>query len=171
MKLRLDFVRPHPAASVLGWGLLTLGLVALAWAGWRYQSASAAHEAATARLAALTPRPAPRRPVLRSDARDEAEAPAGRRLLEADWGRLFDALEQSRPASVALLRVEAEAARGTLLLSATAKDAAAMLAYLQRLERLPLLSRVALSSHQDEAVDGLRTVRFDLRAQWGGAAP
>ena len=167
MKLRLDFVRPHPAASVLGWGLLTLGLVALAWAGWRYQSASAAHEAATARLAALTPRPAPRRPVLRSDARDEAEAPAGRRLLEADWGRLFDALEQSRPASVALLRVEAEAARGSLLIAATARDAAAMLAYVERLDGVPGLSRVALVSHQAEETEGLKTVRFNLRAQWG----
>jgi hypothetical protein len=171
MKLRVDFVRPRPVPSPLGWGLLVLGLLALAWAGWRYQSVSAAHEAATARLAALSPKSAPRRPAARPAAQDEAEALAGRRLLEADWGGLLAALEQSRPADVALLRVEAEAARGTLLLSATAKDAAAMLAYLQRLERLPLLSRVALSSHQDEAVDGLRTVRFDLRAQWGGAAP
>ena len=165
MKLRLDFVHPRPAPARLGWALLLLGCLALAWAGWRYQNVSAAHEAVSARLAALSPKPVAgsRRAV----APAETDAPATRRLLDADWGRLLDALEQSRPANVALLRVEAEAARGSLLVAATAKDAAAMLAYLERLEKLPVLTRVVLVSHQDEETEGLKTVRFDLRAQWG----
>lgn len=165
MKLRLDFAHPRPAPAALGWVLLALGVLALAWAGWRHQSVSAAHEAVTARLAALAPKAAAggRRDL----ARAETDAPAARRLLDADWGRLLDALEQSRPANVALLRVEAEAARGSLLVAATARDAAAMLAYLERLEKLPVLTRVALVGHRDEETEGLKTVRFDLRAQWG----
>jgi hypothetical protein len=58
-------------------------------------------------------------------------------------------------------------------MTAEAKDHAAMLAFVETLEALPMLDRVALDSHAERERDGERAVRFSLKARWhlSGRAP
>lgn len=167
MKLRLDFAHPRPSPALIGWLLLFAGLLAVAWAGWRYQSVSEGYQTEVARLAALTPKLARMSAGKAAPAKVESEFQATRNLLDADWGALLTALEKTRPANIAFLTLDVEAARGAILLSAEAKDQAAMLSYVEALERLPELGHVALASHADEERDGEKAVRFNLRAHWG----
>lgn len=168
MRLALDFAHPRPRVSALGWLLLIAGLAGAGWAGWRYQSVAATHQTEQLRLATLAPKVA-----AKSAAKAKAKPETGlsglaatRLLLGADWGALLNQLEASRPKEIALLNVEAEAARGSLSLSAEAKDHRAMLAYADALEALPNLDRVAIANHADQDRDGEKSVRFTLRAHW-----
>ncbi|MEW6679350.1 MAG: hypothetical protein AB1421_15660 [Pseudomonadota bacterium] len=174
MKLRLDLAHPRPRPSRLGWLLLALGVMAALWAGVRYQGQASRLAAAETALASLAPaRPAPARPAPRP-AKPGREAPSaltasGQQALQADWERLLIRLETSRPKSIALLALEADAAQGgRLRLEGQARDLDAMLVYLQALEAAGL-EQVRLQSHVAEAWEGYESIRFSATAAWGGA--
>lgn len=170
MKLRLDFVHPRPRPSPVGWLLLLVGIAAASWGGWRYQNLSAVLSQERDRLSALVPASA-KGPVLAAKrtepASTEADQPAPRLLLGTDWGALFVALEESRPAGIAFLALDLDASRGgRISMTAEARDAPAMLAYVEALGGLPMLEQVALTSHADQDRNGEKAVRFSLKAQW-----
>ena len=170
MKLRLDFAHPRHGPAPLGWLLLVAGLVAAGWAGWRYQTVSMSTQIEQAKLAGLTPKHVRKlavKPVARPAPLQEVSGlTATRNLIDADWGGLLTALETTRPPTIALLAVEAEAARNSISITAEAKDHRAMLAYVNSLEDLPILDRVALANHADQEREGEKAVRFNLRAHW-----
>lgn len=89
-----------------------------------------------------------------------------RRALEADWAGLLVNLERGRPAQIALLSMEIDAAQGRLRLEANAKDLPAMLAYLQGLESMGL-RQVRLQSHVAMEEEGQDYVHFSASAGWG----
>lgn len=87
--------------------------------------------------------------------------------LALPWGGLFDAVEASANADVALLALEPDPNRGQLRLTAEARDKDAMLAYIERLQRQPTMARVTLESHTARDGSGYRApVQFVLIAQW-----
>jgi Tfp pilus assembly protein PilN len=70
---------------------------------------------------------------------------------------------------VALLAVEPSAARRSVRLSAEARDAQAMLAWLQALQRDARLAQVLLVSHQVQTQTPGTPVRFQIQASWAEA--
>ncbi|MBP8901727.1 MAG: PilN domain-containing protein [Thiobacillaceae bacterium] len=178
MRLRLDFAHPRPRPTLLGWLLLGLGIVAMGWAGWRYQTVAASLNVEKTRAAALM-REAPRRPGVATPRKAQGPvAESGltttRALLRTDWGALMGGLESARTPKIGLLSLDLDTGRGgSLAITAEARDHAAMLAYVETLEALPMLDKVALDSHAERERDGERAVRFSLKARWhlSGRAP
>lgn len=172
MKLILDLVHPAPRPSRLGWLLLGAGLAAALWAGWRHGDETRRLEEARGRVAALAPAPVKSARPSSGDGRESAMAISARRALEADWAGLLAGLERSRPARIALLNVEIDAAQGRLRLEANAGDLPAMLAYLEGLEAMGL-RQVRLQSHVAMEEEGQEYIHFTANADWGvaGAQP
>lgn len=172
MRLILDLAQPEPRPSRLGWLLLALGLAAAVWAGWRYAGESRRLEDAQAKLAALSPVSSRTGRLSAGPARESAMALNARRTLEADWTGLLAALERGRPARIALLSVESDAAQGRLRLEADAKNLPAMLSYLEGLDATGL-RQVRLQSHVAMEAEGQDYIHFTATAGWGvaGARP
>lgn len=166
MKLILDLAHPHPRPSRLGWLLLGLGMVAALWVGWRYVGGTHRLEEARAQVAALAPAAVKSAGPASRPGQESAMAVNARRALRADWAGLLASLERSRPARIALLNVEVDAAQGRLGLKANAKDLPAMLAYLQDLETMGL-HQVRLQSHAVMEEEGQEYVHFSASAGWG----
>lgn len=169
MKLMLDLAHPYPRPSRLGWLLLGLGMAAALWAGWRYAGETQRLEEARSKVATLSPAPAKAARTPSRQSQESAMALSARRALEADWAGLLVNLERSRPAQIALLNVEVDAAQGRLRLEANAKNLSAMLAYLQGLEALGL-HQVRLQSHVAMEEEGQEYVHFSATAGWGAEA-
>ncbi len=166
MRLDLDFAHPRPRPAPLGWALLGLGLLAAAWAGWRYEQVAGENASLQARVATLTPQAKARKTVTPST-RPVGSVAATQQLLAADWGGLLVELETARPEKrIALLNLDAEPGRGNLGITAEAIDHAAMLAWMDALEALPSLEKVALVSHANQEREGEKPVRFTLKARW-----
>lgn len=166
MRLFLNLAHPEPRPSWLGWLLLGVGMAAALWAGWRYAGETQRLEEARDNVAALAPVPAKSARPASRQAQASAMAINAQRALEADWAGMLVSLERSRPARIALLNVEVDAAQGRLRLEANAKDLAAMLAYLQALESTGL-RQVHLQSHVAMEEEGQEYIHFSANAGWG----
>lgn len=167
--LGLDFARPRPRAPWWAWLLLALGLAAGLWVGLQYRQAERELAAAQTRLQGLrasssTPRVQRRDPALEADRAARAEA---RRALDMPWGEILSTLQRTRPQAIALLGLEADARRGTLTLTAEARDYPAMIEYYALLQSMPRLADVSLAQHGYQDDGNARPVRFVLRGRWG----
>jgi hypothetical protein len=91
------------------------------------------------------------------------------RNLAAPWADLLGALESAPRESVALLAIEPSSAKKSFRLTAEAKDAKAMLGYLEALREDHRLDSVVLVSHQVQEKAPGRPTRFQLQAGWGAA--
>lgn len=166
MKLMLDLAHPAPRPSRLGGLLLGLGMAAALWAGWRYVGETQRLEEARDKVVALAPTPVKSARPATVQGQETSMAINARRALEADWAGLLVNLERGRPAQIALLSMEIDAAQGRLRLEANAKDLPAMLAYLQGLESMGL-RQVRLQSHVAMEEEGQDYVHFSASAGWG----
>jgi Tfp pilus assembly protein PilN len=177
-KLRLEFApnaRRHPVA---GW-LLRAGAVAVLVAALvPFGFAVSAREHALHALAELDarqsdeakPRPSTAKPDPAYLARVKSAQQVAKSLT-APWAGLLDAIESAPQQSVALLAVEPSSAKQSFRLTAEARDAKAMLAYLEALQSDRRLVNVALVSHQVQVQAPGRPIRFLLQAGWGPAQP
>ena len=86
--------------------------------------------------------------------------------LSSRWTELFAALESSRAEGVALLAIEPDPARSVVRLTAEAKSAEHMLAYVERLQGADGLANVTLASHQIKPGDPSKPLRFAVVASW-----
>ena len=86
--------------------------------------------------------------------------------LALRWDRLFGALESARGTGVALLAIEPDPAKNTVRLTAEARTAEDMLAYIERLQAAEGLGEVTLASHQIKQNDPLQPLRFNVVASW-----
>ena len=89
--------------------------------------------------------------------------------LMTPWSRLLTSLGSTTSKDVALLSVEPSAAKKSVRLTAEAREAGDMLAYVAELQRDTRLSSVVLVSHQVQAQAPGSPVRFQIQAQWGDA--
>lgn len=170
--LGLDFARPRPRVPWWAWLLLALGLGAGLWMGRLYRQAGRELAVAQERLQGLrapkaTARVQHRDPALEADRAARAEA---RWALDMPWGELLSTLQRTRPQTVALLGLEADARRGTLTLTAEARDYPAMIEYYAQLQSMAGLANVNLAQHGFQDDGNARPVRFVLRGRWGLAA-
>lgn len=86
--------------------------------------------------------------------------------LNMPWNRLLDGLEQSSVADVAVLGLQPDAKKKLLTLSGEAKNLPVVLAYIDRLEKQPMLDKVILQKHNVSETDKDKPVRFTLLANW-----
>ncbi len=171
-RLGLDFARPRPRAPWWAWALLAAGLAAALWVGQQYRLAERELASAQNRLQGLQARTPPAR-VQRRDPAAEAEQAAraeARRALDAPWGELLATLQRTRPQGIALLGLEADARRGTLNLTAEARDYPTMIDYYAQLQSTSGLADVSLAQHGFQDDGNARPVRFILRGRWGQPA-
>ena len=86
--------------------------------------------------------------------------------ITVPWERLFKAIEAASSSKVALLGITPDPEGGTVEISAECADLQTMFDYVKRLDRQASLGRVYLLSHQMNAQDSHRTVRFKVTASW-----
>lgn len=88
------------------------------------------------------------------------------RQLTIPWGDLFQTLETTAGKNVALLTLEPDTGKSQVKISGEAKNMAAMLDYIQRLENRDAFGTVYLQSHHVQMQDPEKPVRFVLQATW-----
>lgn len=170
--LRLDY--QHNRASPWGGAILlvlALGVLLMSGAWYReLDSQAAGWEAQAARLAGPAQGQAP---DARSDGRaaenlafEVKQANEVLRQLSLPWEGLFQAVELSGGKEVALLALEPDSANRSVKISGEAKDMAALLDYIKRLEQRDVFGTVYLQSHQVQQQDPDKPVRFALLAAW-----
>lgn len=86
--------------------------------------------------------------------------------LTFPWDDLFGQLENITVDGVTLLELQPDADRETLTLTGEAKDVAAMLTYVARLEQVRSLSRIHLQRHETVINEATRPIRFSVAATW-----
>lgn len=86
--------------------------------------------------------------------------------LALPWDQLFAAVEGATGKNVALLAIQPDKHKGEVVIGGEAKDIAAMLDYMRRLNEARQLSEVVLLSHQIQQQDPQKPVRFNLSAKW-----
>lgn len=87
--------------------------------------------------------------------------------LNLPWRDLVEAVRAATPGNVALLALEPDAKRGTLRITAEAKNSDDMLAYVAKMEEQGWFGAVALVRHEIAEQEPNRPLRFQVSAQWG----
>jgi len=82
------------------------------------------------------------------------------------WDPLFRDLEAASGKDVAVLSVQPDAVAGAVRIGGEARDAAALSAYIERLEQQPSLADVYLAEHEVRQAAGRSPLRFGLQATW-----
>lgn len=155
-------------AVVLVAGVLLATVALIEYRSMREELAAWEIRVAEVRTAAKRgPTGVPRPPRDRDAAAEEIRL-ASRALqrLSSHWTELFGALESARADGVALLAIEPDPGRNTVKLTAEAKSAENMLAYVERLQGAEMLANVTLASHQIKQGDPLKPLRFAVTASW-----
>jgi Tfp pilus assembly protein PilN len=162
----LEFVARTPRRP-WAWLLLVAALPLLAWQGLRYGEALERRDeqAAALRKLDLAAR-VTRRPVSDADVRYVAQAGQAAAQLSAPWGSMLAMLEEHKSEDIALLRLEPNAKTGQLKLTGEARSGAAMVAFLESLERDVRLSQVTLVNHQLQRQTPGEPLRFTVNAVW-----
>lgn len=88
------------------------------------------------------------------------------RQISLPWKKLFQAVESSVNQKVTLLGLEPDVEKHIVRISCEARDIAAMLDYIRRLEMQQEFGSIYLQSHQIQEQDRERPVRFSLVAAW-----
>ncbi len=173
--LHIDFApgarrAPHAGRWLVlaGGALLAFGLFQSAQLfAVRAQAQAGIRDIDAQRTAGAAP-PAP----ARADARQVALVRATRQVsgnLATPWSRLLTSLGSTAGNEVALLSIEPSVAKRSVRLTAEARDATEMLAYLAALQHDNRLSSVVLVSHQVQVQAPGTPVRFQVQGQWGDA--
>jgi hypothetical protein len=172
-RLDLDYCRPPLPLPRGGWALLAAGILAVSasttWM-WRTQAqlAAAESELRVIRRAAAAREPAQRDGRQRAAAADAARANALLRSLDVPWDDLFEAIEAAAHEDIALLRLQPDVQKGTVNITAQARDFAALAAYSAALSGRAPIGTVLLQSHEHDPREN--ALRFTLVARWKGDA-
>ena len=88
------------------------------------------------------------------------------KMLGLHWDSVFAAVATAHREGIALLSFAPEPEKGTVKISAEARNFSMMLDYLQRLEEQPALDAVYLQSHHMQNDNPKKPVRFVVTADW-----
>ncbi len=166
--LYLDFVRAQRHRALLGPVLLGAALLAgavlLLWFAALKSAAErgADREAAMARRDMAAQRAAPA--LLNPE--EEKRIAATLRQLVTPWEALLASVEQAASEDVAVLALEQDATQSSLKLLAEARNPAAMLEYLRRIEAGGTLRAATLDTHKIDLQQPGQPVRFSITARY-----
>lgn len=153
--------------------LLATGLVVASAAIWSIKTVHDERASIRQQAEAMRNGPAPRSRGAVTEAampperlREVAQANRIASRLNLPWSGLFDAIEHSATAPVALLALQPDPQDGTVRLSGEARSLPAVLAYLELLQQQPVLADVRLESHETLVQEPQRPVRFVAVTQW-----
>ena len=157
--LALDFVGSRRAWT--GWALLGLAVLFAVDAGAWFLKVSGEMHATQAQLERSAKANAAAR---KASAQEVAAGRDAAQRLSLPWVDLLTALESAATEDVALLGIDPNAAKGTVLITGEARDYLAALDYLRGLSRSEALSQVELVRHEQKG----RAVAFSVSAGWLG---
>lgn len=173
---RLARVRLNHARRIgrLGGPSLALGAALIATAGlatYAFQLADAAAQLQAQVLARQdrAMRAAPRVAPVHADpaaVADDREAARIRSELALPWERMFDAIESAASPDISLLLLTPAPARAQLTLGGEARNMAALLAFLKRLQGSGGYARAYLREHHIDPADAQQAVRFSIELKW-----
>lgn len=177
--LRLDYQRNTGPFPWLGLAMLASALVVLALAASHYRTLNQQialwetrvdHEERLAGPHARALRPATAE-AAHEQALEVQHANLVLRQLNLPWDALFSAVEASGGKNIALLSMEPDLRKGTVKISAEAKNFDAMLEYVRQLGKRDVFGSVQLQNHQVQQTDPEKPVRFSVLADWKAGAP
>lgn len=166
--LKLDFCRRWNVGYSGAW-LLLVGILTVAGVGgvhWRLSGEADAVERKISKLRRTVggQEGATARTILSAVEKQEMEEVARRLSLPSD--KLFDAVEKVDGKDVALLSLQPEDKPARVRISGEARDAFAMLQYVDDLQKEGRFARVRLLDHEINERDAEKPVRFTLVAEW-----
>lgn len=123
----------------------------------------------SARLQAPVPPSAVADPSL-STAKMQAQNAAIQKL-NLPWRDLLNAVERATPKNIALLSLEPDAGKNTLVVVAEAANPQGMLDYVSQLKAQSLFVEVRLAMHEISKQDPFMPYRFQIEARWREVAP
>lgn len=169
------FISPGRPASVLGWIILLAGALTAAVAVDRWldeRDQLAASETRLENRMALMPPERAVKPKIEITPEMEARTAEQRTIeetLKRDWSTLFVSLESTLGPDVALLSVQPDVRRGTVIVTGEARNVPALIAYEQRLDKQ--FHDVVLSTHEVQELHPHKPVKFSMTAKWGEGEP
>ena len=171
--IQLDFLQPTGRPSRAGPWLLIAGtfaaVAAISYEG-HLKRETAAREEHLATLQAIASRSLPSITARGADTPEVREqvkkANAVLELMNVPWGELFAAIESAETGDVALLAVQPDARKRSVLIGGDARSLSAVFAYMERLERSKRLRGVVLLSHEVKSKEPGQPVAFTLSAAW-----
>lgn len=92
-------------------------------------------------------------------------------ILNLPWRDLLDTVERGTPKNIALLSLEPDAGKNTLLVVAESANSEAMLDYVSQLKAQELFEDVRLVMHEISKQDPFAPYRFQIEARWREVAP
>lgn len=168
-RIHLDYQRRR--RNYLGLALLAVGALAAGTAGFAAWSQAQAVDALEERLLKLE-RQRPGSPARSAGGGDPAlagglrDARALENALQRRWTALFETIEKAQNPDIALLSLEPDATKGSVQITAEARNYEAMLAYLECLGATPVLRNPLLIQHTVQKQVAERPIRFSLSATW-----
>lgn len=168
--LRLDYQRSMNPFPVEGAILLLLSMMVLVLTGGYYYRLAmkvAELEASQYRFERAASRQVGgKRPDSREVMQEVKHANEVLRRLSLPWGNMFRAVESSGSRDVTLLGMEPDIEKQIVRISCEARNIAAMLKYIRRLEQQGEFGSVYLQSHRIQEQDPEKPVQFSLLAEW-----
>lgn len=172
--LALDFVRRHRRSSLVGWVLLAAALAAAGHLGLRFHERQGELARLELRLERTQSRVESGTKIDPKRAQALAEemrrAQAITRQIGLPWGDLFAAVEAAATPRVALLALQPDAGQSVVRITAESKEFADALEFVRRLAASRQLRDVHLASHQVQAQDAMRPIRFIIVASFAAKA-
>lgn len=179
--LHLDFLAGRRHSSRLGYLFLLAGIALAGWQVLDYSGQLQANAELRAELKGALARVNSNDRDLKNQApltpRERAAMTQARGLtaqLNYPWASLLNLIETAQHPDVALLALDPKSRNGQLRLTAEAKDASSMMAYVGGLQNNPLLQNALLTTHQMQIQQPGTPLKFQILAQWKGpqgAAP
>jgi hypothetical protein len=164
--IELNFVGPAHNSRSLGVVICAAGLLGCAAVGYTFQAKVAERDTLEAQLGATV---RPHRTATPNASRNAAAAAAIEKQLLVPWSRLLAELEsasQDLASTVSLLEVEPDASKHLVRITAEARTLPDALAYLERLQKSPVLRYPMLDSHELRKDDPEHPIRVKLSAEW-----
>jgi hypothetical protein len=167
----VQFAARARAPRMLGIALLLVGVLAAAASAWQYTAAARELERVEAQIGAArgsaerrrTPPTAVAPPIAvqKIDAINDAIA-----RLNIPWNALFGVFEADAAMDVALLALQPEARKRTLVVRAEAANPRAMIAFVERLRAAPAFEDAVLVKHERREQDAGQPYRFSVEVRW-----
>ncbi len=86
--------------------------------------------------------------------------------LNLPWTELFAALEAAQSPAIALVALEPDAKKRSVVVQAEAKTSQQMIAFAERLKQTPLFEEAILAKHEIREQDPNRPYRFTVELRW-----
>lgn len=158
--LRLQ-VYPEPSIAPLGWVALAISVVILTCTGSFYLWLESERRAIAPQLVAQRASQLPQTNKRKSySSKEMAAASAAITQLAAPWDRTFMLIERTLTSDVAYLQISPDPLKGTVSITAEARNVAAMLAYFGRISGRDDVDRATLMNHQVVTTNQISHVRF-----------